>query len=312
MRAFTSLLLALGCTSLFSQQVPQYTQYAFNMFAVNPAVAGSKDCMDVRLGVRQQWTGFEGAPMTGWATLCGTIGPKRRSYRANRQGIGAFIQSDATGPLGRTTVQLAYAYHLQVRRDVFLSMGLFGGVTQERLSPGLVRATDNNDPTLLAGEGGLVYPELTPGLWFYTKTTWAGLSIQQLLGNKVPDLGTENILARHYIATIGHRYRVSKDFSVVPSGLFKLSPGSPLSLDINAMLEYKKRLGLGISYRNQDAVAFMVKLPFLKYFTLGYSYDVTTSDLRVGGANTHEVILAIYPCTPLDPAKAIVRCPIFE
>jgi hypothetical protein len=67
-----------------------------------------------------------------------------------------------------------------------------------------------------------------------------------------------------------------------------------------------------MSYRNQDAVAFMVKLPFLKYFTLGYSYDVTTSQLRVGGANTHEIILGIYPCLPLDPDKAIVRCPIFE
>jgi hypothetical protein len=56
----------------------------------------------------------------------------------------------------------------------------------------------------------------------------------------------------------------------------------------------------------------MLKVPFLKYFTLGYSYDVTTSKLRVGGANTHEIILGIYPCSAMDPAKAIVRCPIFE
>ena len=64
--------------------------------------------------------------------------------------------------------------------------------------------------------------------------------------------------------------------------------------------------------QNQDAVAFMIKLPFLKFFTLGYSYDITTSRLRVGGANTHELILGIYPCAALDPSKAIVRFPIFE
>ena len=55
-----------------------------------------------------------------------------------------------------------------------------------------------------------------------------------------------------------------------------------------------------------------MKIPFLQYFTLGYSYDVTTSKLRAGGANTHEIILGIYPCSALNPAKAIVRCPIFE
>ena len=50
----------------------------------------------------------------------------------------------------------------------------------------------------------------------------------------------------------------------------------------------------------------------MKFFTLGYSYDITTSSLRVASSNTHELILAIYPCAPNDPSKAIVRCPVFE
>ncbi|HRN37582.1 MAG TPA: type IX secretion system membrane protein PorP/SprF, partial [Flavobacteriales bacterium] len=108
------------------------------------------------------------------------------------------------------------------------------------------------------------------------------------------------------------RHGPSPSFSVVPSTLLKVAPSAPVAMDLNVMLEYRRKVGLGVSYRNQDAVAFMFKVPFLKYFTLGYSYDVTTSKLRVGGSNTHELILAIYPCTPLDPEKAIVRCPIFE
>ena len=73
--------LALLCSALFScagaQQIAQYTQYVFNHFSVNPAVAGSKDCLDVRLGFRKQWIGFPGAPTTGWASLHGYIRPKR-------------------------------------------------------------------------------------------------------------------------------------------------------------------------------------------------------------------------------------------
>lgn len=310
---YLALLFLFGCTSVFGQQTAQYTQYVMNMFAINPAVAGSKDCIDVRLGYRKQWVGFDGAPVTGWATINSVIKPKKKgSFHANRHGIGAFVEADNTGPLGYTSFQLAYAYHIQMKKDVFLSMGFFAGVRQEKFSLGDVYATNNNDPALAGNGSVMVYPDVTPGIWLYGKSTWGGLSIQQFLGNRVKDIGVETRLTRNFIGSVGHRFRVSKDFSVMPSTLLKLSPGSPLAMDINVMLEFKRKLGLGVSYRNQDAVAAMIKVPFLKYFSLGYSYDVTTSKLRVGGSNTHEIILGIYPCTPIDPNKMIVRCPIFE
>lgn len=306
------LFLLLACTPAFAQQTAQYTQYVMNMFAINPAVAGSKDCIDVRLGYRQQWVGFPGAPVTGWATVSGTIKPKGKPFRANRHGIGAFVEADNTGPLGYTSFQLAYAYHIQMKQDFYMALGLFAGVRQEKLSLGDVNVANNSDPALANNGSAMVYPDVVPGIWLYGKSTWAGLSIQQFLGNRVKDIGLDTRLSRNYIASVGHRYKISRNYSVVPSGLFKLSPGSPMALDINVMMEYQRKLGLGVSYRNQDAVAFMLKVPFLKYFSLGYSYDVTTSKLRAGGANTHEIILGIYPCTRLDPDKAIVRCPIFE
>lgn len=307
-----ALLLLFSCTAASAQQTAQYTQNVFNMFAINPAVAGSKDCIDVRLGYRQQWVGFPGAPVTGWATVSGTIKPKGRPFKANRHGIGTFVEADNTGPLGYTSFQLAYAYHIQMKRDFFMSLGFFAGVRQEKLSLGDVVAMDNSDPALANNGNTLIYPDITPGIWLYGKNTWGGLSIQQALGNKVKDIGLDTKLARNFIFSLGHRYRIDKHFSVMPSALVKTGSGVPMALDLNVMLEYRRKLGLGVSYRNQDAVAFMLKLPFLKYFTLGYSYDITTSRLRVGGANTHEIILGIYPCIPLDPDKAIVRCPIFE
>jgi type IX secretion system PorP/SprF family membrane protein len=312
MRLAVLSFLLMAATAAVAQQTAQYTQNNFNMFALNPAVAGSKDCMDVRLGYRQQWVGFSGAPVTGWASIAGTIKPRGRAYRAHRHGIGAFVESDQAGPLGYTSFQLAYAYHLQMNRDVFLSMGLFAGFRQEKFSLGDVNATENTDPALLNNGNSLVVPDVTPGIWLYGKNAWAGLSIEQFLGNRVENIGTETRLNRAFLLSLGQRFALTKDFSVVPSAFFRYAAEVPLVMDLNVMMEYKRRLGIGATYRNQDAVAFMVKLPFLKYFTLGYSYDITTSSLRAGGANTHEIILGIYPCTPLDPDKAIVRCPIFE
>jgi type IX secretion system PorP/SprF family membrane protein len=222
------------------------------------------------------------------------------------------MEADQTGPLGYTHFYLAYAYHIQMARDYFMSLGLFAGITQEKLNTGDIQVFDNNDPSLQTNGSVLVYPEIAPGIWLYNKSSWAGLSIFQVVGNRIKGFGADSRLTRHYLLSAGHRFRMSRQFSVLPSMLMKISPASPLALDINVMLEYRKRVGLGVSYRNQDAVAFMIKVPFLRFFTLGYSYDINTSRLRIANSNTHEVILGIYPCSALDPAKAIVRCPVFE
>ncbi|MBK9286668.1 MAG: type IX secretion system membrane protein PorP/SprF [Flavobacteriales bacterium] len=309
------LLLLIGLvigSRATAQQISQYTQYVFNHFSINPGVAGSKDCLDVRLGYRRQWVGFENAPVTAWASLHGVIKPKGKPYQQNRHGVGAFVEADDTGPIGYTQFLLAYAYHIQMNKDSYMSLGFFGGMKQFKLDVSDLTLNNYNDPILDAKRSTMIYPVITPGIWFYSKSGWAGLSIHQVLGNRITDVGEDSRLARQFLASAGYRYRFSKTFSMVPSTLLKLGPATPLAFDINAMFEYKKRLGFGIGYRNQDAVSFMIKLPFLNYFTLGYSYDVTTSRLRVASSNTHEVILAIYPCKANDPSKTIVSCPVFE
>lgn len=304
-----SLLRALTANA---QQVAQRTQYVFDHFSINPAVAGSKDCIDVRLGFRKQWLGFPGAPTTGWASLHGTIRPKGKPFVRNRHGVGMWVEADESGAIGYTQFNLAYAYHIQMAKDYYMSLGVFAGVNQFKLDLGEVRAIDPTDPALANDGNVMVYPQITPGIWMYSKQGWAGLSIHQALGNRIKDVGVESKLTRHFMVSAGRRVRLNKSLAFVPSTLVKFSPKSPVAIDVNVMLEYRRRMGLGVSYRNQDAVAFMLKLPFLKFFTLGYSYDITTSRIRMDSSNTHEVILAIYPCGADDPAKNIVRCPVFE
>ena len=70
--------------------------------------------------------------------------------------------------------------------------------------------------------------------------------------------------------------------------------------------------GIGVGYRNGDAVTFLMKVSFMKFFQLGYSYDVTTSKLRVASSNTHEVILGITPCGRQDMSRRMINCPAFD
>ena len=47
-----------------AQQVPQYTHFIQNYYALNPALAGISSCLNIQTGYRSQWVGFDGAPKT--------------------------------------------------------------------------------------------------------------------------------------------------------------------------------------------------------------------------------------------------------
>jgi len=307
-----ALLLLSVATTANAQQLSQYSQYVFNQFSVNPGVAGSKDCLDVRLGYRQQWTGFEGAPTTGWASLHGTIRPKGKPFMSNKHGVGAFMEADDAGNWGYTRMLLAYAYHVQMARDHYLSFGVFGGAIQEKFDVGNAFAAQFNDPALDGRASAVVFPEVTPGIFIYNKVAWAGVSMHQALGNRIKDIGLDSRLARHFLLSGGYKYRLAPKTSLTPSMLMKFSAGAPLALDINAVVEWNRTVALGMGYRNGDAVNFLVKVGFMKYFQLGYSYDVTTSRLRLSSSNTHELILGITPCGRESMSRKMINCPAFD
>lgn len=307
------ILFVLGFSSLQAQQVPQYTQYLFNHFGINPAVAGSKDCIDARLGYRTQWVGFEGAPRTAFANAHGQIKSKKKHLK-NKHGIGVMVESDATGPTSRTNVYAAYAYHLPVTRKYMMSFGVFAGFQQYRVDAGAMTLTDFNDPAIQESSGAFIYPDVTPGIWLYSENQYIGLSARHILMNDIPNLGMESNLVHHYSLIGGRKIELknsSNNISIIPSFNLRFAPMAPLGLDLNVMADFNNRFMAGLSYRNVDAIAALVQVRFLEYFTLGYAFDFTTSRIRTASSNTHEVILGIYSCPSRGGGGSYI-CPAYQ
>ncbi len=78
------------------------------------------------------------------------------------------------------------------------------------------------------------------------------------------------------------------------------------------MVEWKKIIAVGAGLRGGDAVAVMMRVGFMEFFQLGYSYDITTSRLRAAGNNTHEIILGITPCSKESQGRRMINCPAFD
>ncbi|TAE63130.1 MAG: type IX secretion system membrane protein PorP/SprF, partial [Bacteroidetes bacterium] len=99
-------------TNLFAQQDPQFSQYMFNMLAVNPAYAGSIDNTLTVTGLgRIQWVNFAGAPNTQTISIHAPL-------MNNTVGVGGQIVADQIGISKTLAVIGTGAYRIKFRKGV--------------------------------------------------------------------------------------------------------------------------------------------------------------------------------------------------
>ena len=230
------LLTLVFCTiQIAAQQLPQYTNYVFNYFAINPAVAGSKECLDAKFGYRTQWVGFDGAPKTAFGSLH-TVLKKNNYGLANKHAMGILIESDSYGPFRRAKLKLAYAYHFALNRDILMSMGVFFGVEQLSFRSGDVTLINFNDNAIGQASNAIIFPEISPGIFLQSKKWFGGISIQQTLTSEIKAAGTaESKLVRHGSIMGGLKFS-NRTWSIVPSALIKFAPNIPYAVVVKVLV----------------------------------------------------------------------------
>jgi type IX secretion system PorP/SprF family membrane protein len=320
----TLLVLAACITglSVSAQQRPHYTQYVLNNFIINPAVAGIENYWDAKISHRHQWVGLDGAPVTTYFTIHGPLkksdydretattfhakgeNPRGQAYWDSytaadpHAGVGFTVLNDKTGPLSRFSATATYAYHLSLSPRTSLSMGVSAGVQSMNLNTSKLDFGPVNVDPAVAGSGELkrLKPDISAGLWLYSRDYFIGLAAQQIVPVKVSyadntnTVGLENSkMVPHIFLSAGYRMFLTDDLSLLPSALIKYVKPSPVSFDINAKLQYQDFVWVGGSYRNQDGFAAMVGINFSSNINLGYSYDITTSRLNTVSKGTHEI-----------------------
>ncbi|MDQ3193324.1 MAG: type IX secretion system membrane protein PorP/SprF [Bacteroidota bacterium] len=310
------VIIIFGINFIYAQQTRQYTQYMFNQFGHNPAVAGSKECMDIRVGYRLQWVGFEGAPTTGYASFQTRLNQKKKGPSYPHHGIGFYVEKDQIGPTTKTYIYPAYAYHIPLNNYYTLSAGLFAGVQQYVFDNNNVRLFTPTDNAVSGTQNVLVYPDFTAGLWLYSKHTYAGLAAGQVYNKLIKgpggQIGIDSRINRHYNLTLGHRFVINRESSLIPSTMIKFVWLAPPAIDLNLIWDYKNVLSLGVSLRNRDAVAGLFRLKLLSFLEMGYSFDFTTSKIRTASSNTHEIMLGINLCGGKGKANGGGLCPAYN
>ncbi|MDD2634082.1 MAG: type IX secretion system membrane protein PorP/SprF [Bacteroidales bacterium] len=278
-------ILALGLNA-FSQQIPLHSQYMMDLSTVNPAVAGSYDFTPISLNYRQQWVGFEGAPVTQYFNA--------HKYMGKNVGLGISLFNELTSPTRRTGMQVSFAYHIPLSEDFSkkLSFGLAPVVFQHYLNASLITTDQPNDPAAESGFNNQFCPDANFGVMFSKNNQYyVGLSVFNLLQIRrdlfqVMDQ-IENPIERSFYLVGGYQFHVHEDFSIDPSALVQYQINAPFQFDVNLRGVYKNRFGLGVSYRYEDAVVYMAFVSF-NNFRVGYSYDMTLSDISMYSFGSNE------------------------
>lgn len=308
MRIIVFIALLLSGSSVWSQQLAQYSQWAFHQFSFNPAHAGIQPCVDIHTLYRLQWVGFEGAPQSGFGTISIPVTQLRKKFLNTRHGLGARFETDKLGNFSTNRINLAYAAHFNFNQNDRLSMGIYGGVVQFSFDP-TKAVTIDSDPSVLR-QANIVKPDFTAGFWYNSTYYYTGLTIQNVTRSLWDDLGTTSRHRFHVNLNGGVKFKMGERNSLLPHAIVRIPPKGPMSIDLNLHLDFNNQFTLGLGYRNTDALIAFASLKFQERFMVVYSFDYTLSGIQKVAANTHELSLKFSTCKTRKEGST--GCPLFQ
>ncbi|MDX9847039.1 MAG: type IX secretion system membrane protein PorP/SprF [Tenuifilaceae bacterium] len=293
-------MLLLGSTAQ-AQQLPQFTQYMFNNYIINPAVGGTFNYYQIRYNNRFQWAGLNDAPQTYNISAYGPHGTKD-------MGFGGNFYYDVTGATSRTGGLFSYSYNMQITQNgLRISGGISLGFLMYRADGSKFELGDNfdpNDPALYTNTKSVFTPDANIGFLLYDTRFFFGISAHQLLGQKLYQSTLErqvgddvqnyygmNKLKQHFMVSGGVLLPLNRDLDIEPSALIKYMINSPVQIDLNAKVTYRKEFWGGLSFRWQDGISILFGYNYQRRYLFGYSFDYSLTGLRTHSAGSHEIMI---------------------
>jgi type IX secretion system PorP/SprF family membrane protein len=303
------LLIFLTVSLAYGQQLPLYSQYLYNKFLINPAVAGSDGYTSVSLTAREQWVGYSGAPRTfsvSWQTrilkksfILKQTRIKREIFRPKsdgRVGFGGYVFSDRNGLIQRNGFQVSYAYHMWLQKSTQLSFGLAFTGYYYKIDEKQINFEDPNEPWLNNNlRRGIFVPDVSFGVYVLNAKYSFGFSADQLseATAKIGGVAYKNFeMSRQYYLFGSYDFSQGSNTIIQPSFLFKMSEQLKPQADIGCTYIYNQGFWAGLAYRTSGALIANIGVKYQNIF-FGYAFDYTMQEIQRLTYGTHELTVAL-------------------
>lgn len=295
-----------------AQQVPQYSLYALNPYAFNPAYAGLENTL-VATGVyRQQWSGLLGAPATQHVNA-------HLPIYAISSGVGLRVENDLIGAHNTTQAILSYSYQKELTRNALVSVGLSAGWLQYSLDGTKLRAPEgiyaepnfsHNETVLPVGKVQAGAPIFEAGVFFQSKKWEAGVSALPVFATQLEAKGNGAFglkPVQHFLLYAANTLSLGDNISLKPSVLVK-SDLTETQIEISAMGRWRENTFAGVSVRGfgkstKDAAVLFVGFKLNEKTTLAYAFDIPRSSLSAAHRGSHELLLRYSLNKPIGVGK---------
>lgn len=292
-----------------AQQMPLYSQYLFNEYLINPAVAGSDGYTSINLTAREQWLGYSGAPRTYSFSYQTRL--LKRSYiikgstarrkvfkpgRDGKVGLGGYIFSDRNGLVQRTGLQASYAYHTWIQGSTQLSFGLSATAFHFRIDEERIRLEDPDDPILYSDlRKGVFIPDANFGVYILNYRFNAGFSVEQLFQSyiKMGNPAYKNLsLLRHYYLFGSYSFPIDSKSEIEPNFMFRMSEQLKPQFDIGIRYTFLDDFWGGLTFRSANTIITSIGTRWNDMY-FGYAFDYSFNEIQNYTFGSHEIIVAI-------------------
>jgi type IX secretion system PorP/SprF family membrane protein len=318
---YISIIAWIGILEVVAQD-PQFSQFYSNPLYLAPSFAGAAGGNRICANFRDQWVSLPASFITYSFSYDNYFSKFNSGF-----GLLAYKDAAGTGQLGTLSLGVQYSYNFKVFQTAYIRPGLHFSYRENGLAWDKLNFIDE----VMYNGGSTVQPEPLPrtrdvdlsiSTLVYTQRVWAGVTVDHLLKPNV-SLYAEKSQVPVKISVFGGIELVRKSRLLKPleetmtvAYLFK-KQGPYTQLDLGVYW-FKNPLVLGLWYRgippfnSQRGDALIILVGYkTRNFNIGYSYDLTVSNLVAQAVGSHEVSMSVKFALPRRTKKGEVPCPEF-
>lgn len=271
------IIIVFGGQGIFAQDATQYNHYIANQGLLNPAYNGTRDVISGLLIGRNQWIGFDGAPMNQSLNVHGPI-------EDTNLGVGIAIMNDIIGFSNTIDALGSASYKLEIDRYSFLSLGLQLGISSH-VYDGTKAVTEEYGDPAFDGKVSKIGVNVGFGSYYYAENYFIGFSVPKMFTNDFDEddntyVNTLDFNSMTMYLYGGYVFDVN-DIKVKPTLLFREVSGAPLQFDVSCSALLMETMWLGLAYRSTSDIVFLAEIrPNNKSpYTFRYSFDYSINSL---------------------------------
>jgi type IX secretion system PorP/SprF family membrane protein len=303
----------LLCWAVFysarAQEDVQLSQLHANRLYVNPAgIIGTDELFRVSFTDKEQYWGKDFAGIRPSSRFLSAT----QYFKKAHSGVGLTVYHQNQNVLNTLLIKASYAYHLQVGKEAFMSLGVNVGYIDGFIDNSVTPRGDYIAGNNLDLEYKKPNLDVGVGVEFYTNEIVSGVSVAHL-PIRLQEQGTMFDLHSYYY--FGYTYKIDENWTLLPMISLRLARHSS-NVDVNLRAFYKQWVYIGASYRI-DAVSVMAGIHLGPQFSLGYALDINLPGMgryvRESGKHlrpSHEIILSYRGCIFCSSGKDVPLLPI--